>query len=187
LTGYAKNEEVKRLDDAVYASAVTYTDSAITVLHSEIEWIEAEESTEKHVVRNWRGPRDKYEFLRNNGALNSWTRYVVIDNINGKEMYTEYFGNNQIFEHTGQLLPVNSIIETIASVTPVPYDRYLVGRDGSGYKIYECVLDSDNNLRWYIKNFDYRYGVRVREKGLKNFVYVDGNLITYDDVDCGEF
>ena len=36
-------------------------------------------------------------------------------------------------------------------------------------------------------DFDWKYGVRVRKEGLKNYVYVDGKLITYDDVDCGLF
>jgi hypothetical protein len=62
-----------------------------------------------------------------------------------------------------------------------------VGRDGLGYRVYECVLDDENNLKWYIKPFDYRFGVRVQDKGLKNYVYVDGELKTYDDVDCGAF
>lgn len=189
LTGYAKIEEVKRLNSEVLSSANTYTDNAVSDLQSKIEWIEAEETGTKHIVRHWRGTRENYELLKQAGALNAWTKYVVIDNITDtQKIITEYFGENQIAEHTGQLLPVNSIIETIQSATnPNPYDRYLVGRDGIGYRVYECALNNENNLKWYITQFDDKYGVRVRDRGLKNFVYVDGKLITYDDVNCGEF
>ena len=120
-------------------------------------------------------------------ALDSWTRYVVIDTINNTEVYTEYFGANQVADLTGQLLPVNDILGDIIGAEAVPYKRYLVGSNGVGYNVYECVLDSDNVLRWIIKPFDYRYGVRVISKGLKNYVYVNGQLVTYDDVDCGTF
>lgn len=187
LTGYAKLEVVKDLDTSVYNSALTYTDSATTLVKEQLEWIEADGGTEKHVVRHWRGSREKYEFLKKNGALNSWTKYVVIDTINGNETIVEYYGTNQVYDLTGQLLPVKDIIESIASITASPYDRYLVGRNGIGYRVYECVLDDENNLKWYIKPFDYRFGVRVISKGLKNYVYLDGDLITYDEVDCGEF
>ena len=187
LTGYARLETVNELDNNVYSSAVTYADNAAALVKEQIEWIDADGGSEKHVVKHWRGTREKYEFLRKNGALNSWTKYVVIDNFNGVNTIVEYYGNNQVAELTGQLLPVKSIIETIGSIVASPYDRYLVGRDGLGYRVYECVLDDENNLKWYIKPFDYRFGVRVQDKGLKNYVYVDGELKTYDDVDCGTF
>ena len=187
LTGYARLETVNELDNNVYSSAVTYADNAAALVKEQIEWIDADGGSEKHIVRHWRGTREKYEFLKKNGALNSWTKYVVIDNFNGVNTIIEYYGNNQVAELTGQLLPVKSIIETIGSIVASPYDRYLVGRDGLGYRVYECVLDDENNLKWYIKPFDYRFGVRVQDKGLKNYVYVDGVLKTYDDVDCGTF
>ena len=189
LTGYAKIEDVKNLDNDVYSSAKTYTDNKITDLKSEIDWIDAN-TEEKHTVKHWRGTRDKYEFLRKNGALDSWTKYVVIDDIadsDGNKRIVEYYGENQIYEHTGQLLPVKSIIETVAAVEPAPYDRYLVGRDGTGYRVYECLLDDEGALKWRSIPFDYRHGVRVISRGLKNFVYVEGVLLTYDDVNCGEF
>ena len=187
LTGYARLETVNELDDNVYSSAVTYADNAAALVKEQIEWIDADGGSEKHVVRHWRGTREKYEFLRKNGTLNNWTKYVVIDSFNGINTIVEYYGNNQVAELTGQLLPVKSIIETIGSIVASPYDRYLVGRDGLGYRVYECVLDDENNLKWYIKPFDYRFGVRVQDKGLKNYVYVEGELKTYDDVDCGTF
>ena len=166
------------------SSAKTYTDSAITAVSEDLNWILVE--GEKQKVRNWRGTRANYELLVQNSAVSPWTRYVVIDTINGKEVITEYYGQNQVAEATGQLLPVKDIIGSISDITPQPYDRYLVGSDGQGYKIYEYVIDGDFH-KWLIKPFDYRYGVRVIERGLKNYVYVNNVLKTYDDVDCGSF
>ena len=166
------------------SSAKTYTDSAITAVSEDLNWILVE--GEKQKVRNWRGTRANYELLVQNSAVSPWTRYVVIDTINGKEVITEYYGQNQVAEATGQLLPVKDIIGSISEITPQPYDRYLVGSDGQGYKIYEYVIEGDFH-KWLIKPFDYRYGVRVIERGLKNYVYVNNVLKTYDDVDCGSF
>lgn len=185
LTGYAKEEDVKASGDTIYASAKTYTDSAISVLEGELYWLPVD--GEKHKIKKWKGSRENYEFLLKNNAIDSWTKYVVIDNINNIEVITEYYGSNQVAEHTGQLLPVISVIGSITEITPSPYDRYLVGADGSGYNVYEYVIDSDGEHRWIIKPFDYRHGVRVMDEGLKNFIYIDGKLRTYDDVDCGMF
>ena len=150
----------------------------------DLMWLPVEGAEEKHIVRHWRGTRDKYKLLVKNNAVNDWTKYVVMDG----DVITEYYGTNQVTALTGQLLPVNSIISNISEITTAnPYDRYLVGADGSGYQIYECVFDSDDILKWHIKAFDYRYGVRVKDKGLKNYIYVNEKLITYDDVDCGTF
>ena len=184
LQGYAKVEDVKASGNTIYASAKTYTDSAISKASEDLNWILVD--GEKQKVRNWRGTRANYELLAQNGAVSPWTRYVVIDTINGKEVITEYYGNNQVADATGQLLPEKDIIGNISDITPQPYDRYLVGSDGKGYQIYEYVIDGEFH-KWLIKPFDYRYGVRVIEKGLKNYVYVSGILKTYDDVDCGSF
>lgn len=169
------------------AKAQNYTDEVALNIMSGFNWITVEGDTESHKVRHWRGSRANYEILLKNNALNDWTRYVVIDNYNGNEVYTEYFGSNQISELTGQLLPVNDIIGNITEGEALPYNRYLVGSNGVGYSIYECVMDLNNVLRWIIKPFDYRFGVRVISKGLKNYIYNNGQLMTYDDVDCGIF
>jgi hypothetical protein len=185
LTGYAKEEDVKKYDEAVLTSAKTYTDTMVSALENELYWLPVE--GEKHKIRKWRGSRENYEFLVKNNAVDSWTKYVVIDKINNVEIITEYYGANQVAEHTGQLLPVLSVIGSISEITPAPYDRYLVGADGNGYNVYEYVIDSDGEHRWIIKPFDYRHGVRVLSEGLKNYIYIDGKLRTYDDVDCGVF
>ena len=107
--------------------------------------------------------------------------------VNNEEVITEYYGTNQVSNNTGQLLPVISIIGDISEINPSPYDRYLVGSDGIGYHVYEYVIDAEGSHRWIVKPFEYRYGVRVIERGLKNYVYVNGILKTYDDIDCGTF
>lgn len=187
ITGYAKIEDVKTQNEQVLLSGKTYTDNAISASEEKMYWLPVGDESEKHLVRHWKGSRTNYEFLLKNNALNNWTRYVVIDKINDEDIITEYYGTNQVSDHTGQLLPVISIIGNISEITPSPYDRYLVGNDGAGYNIYEYVIDSENAHRWLIKPFDYRYGVRVKSEGLKNFVYFENKLFSYDDVNCGEF
>lgn len=184
IEGYAKIEDVKTSGETIFTSGKTYTDEEILKLSDELNWIPVD--GEKQKVRNWKGSRANYEMLVSNNAVSPWTRYVVIDNINGQDIITEYYGNNQVTEATGQLLPVKNIINSISEITPQPYDRYLVGSNGIGYNIYEYIISGESH-RWVIKPFDYRYGVRIIEKGLKNYVYVNGILRTYDDVDCGEF
>lgn len=146
---------------------------------------------EKHIVRHWRGKRESYNFLKEVNHLDPWTRYSVIDSASTGTGITEYFGENQIAVETGQILPVSAIVETaIPFYRARPYDRYLVGNDQNGYKIVEYQPRSTSEgvvLTPYEMPFDWRYGVRVRAEGLKNYVYTDGHLVTYDDVDCGLF
>ena len=180
------NNKVVNIDLSNYITINDFN-SAISGLEEKMYWLPVGDEYEKHLVRHWRGYREKYEFLRKNNALNNWTKYVVIDNIKGEEVFTEYYGVNQVTNHTGQLLPVISVIGNISEINPSPYDRYLVGSDGAGYNIYEYVIDNENSHRWIVKPFDYRYGVRVIDEDLKNYVYVNNTLKTYDDVDGGTF
>jgi hypothetical protein len=177
------NDKVVNIDLSDYA-----TISLVSSLEEKLYWLPINNEDERHLLKKWRGSRANYEFLRKNNALDSWTRYIVIDKINNSEIFTEYYGTNQVCDHTGQLLPVISIISDISEITtPTPYDRYLVGSDDFGYKIYEYVIDTENSHRWIIKPFDYRYSVRVIDQGLKNYIYVNGTIRTYDDVDAGTF
>ena len=180
------NNKTVSIDLSDYAT-VSFVGEKISEIEETLKWLPVGDEAERHTVRKWRGVREKYEYLYAHNALDNWTKYVVIDVINGKEVITEYYGANQVSNHIGQLLPVDSIIEDIAEITATPYSRYLVGSDGVGYNIYEYVIDSEGSHRWIITEFDYRYGVRVISEGLKNFVYVNGILKTYDDVDCGLF
>jgi hypothetical protein len=180
------NNKVVDINLSDYATT-NYVNEQLNTIENQLYWLPVGDGVEKHKVRKWRGTREKYEFLLKNNALNSWTKYVVIDTINNEEVITEYYGTNQVSNNTGQLLPVISIIGDISEINPTPYDRYLVGSDGIGYHVYEYVIDSEGSHRWIVKTFDYRYGVRVIEEDLKNYIYINGKLISYDDVDCGTF
>ena len=147
---------------------------------------------EKHLVKHWRGSRETYNFLKKNNRLSTWTRYSVIDDNpeNGEQEIVEYLGENQIAPLTGQLLPVESVYETIDAIPEeqkIPYSRFLVGKNGKGYKIVTFTLDKDNNLCPEVKKFDYRFGVRIKDRMLKNYIYYESKLITYDDANCGEY
>jgi len=149
---------------------------------------------EKHIVRFWKGKRESYELLKEILMLDSWTRYTVTDSDGS---ITEYFGENQITQPSGQLFPVNDIVRELPQDLH-PGERYLVGHDGEGgapakYSIVvvSAVRDEEDPDRYKIdtqvEDFDYKYGVRVISRGLKNYVLVDEKLKTYDDVDCGTF
>ncbi len=147
---------------------------------------------DKHLVKHWRGSRETYNFLKQNNRLNTWTRYSVIDDNpeNGEQEIVEYLGENQITPLTGQLLPVESVYETIDAIPEekkIPYSRFLVGKNGKGYKIVTFTLDKDNNLCPEVKKFDYRFGVRIKDRMLKNYIYYESKLVTYDDANCGEY
>lgn len=143
---------------------------------------------EKHLVKHWMGKRSSYNFLKSVNRLDPWTRYSVVESDNS---VVEYFGGNQIYIPTGQLLPVKSILSAQpATETVAPYDRYLVGSDNDGYTVYEYTPIGENAESGYTASqlaFDEKFGVRVVSEGLKNYVYVNGKLKTYDDVDCGNF
>lgn len=143
---------------------------------------------EKHRVRNWRGQRASYEFLKSVNRLDPWTRYCVVE---ADGSLNEYYGENKIYENTGQLLPVNAITAaTPTSGSANPYDRYLVGTDANGYKVVEFLPQATPDGAILVTeelDFDERFGVRVKSEGLKNYVYFSGKLTTYDDVDCGLF
>lgn len=143
---------------------------------------------QKHLVKHWRGKRSSYNFLQSVNRLDPWTRYSVVETDGS---IVEYFGGNIISVPTGQLLPVNSILSgEPSSAVVAPYDRFLVGNDIDGYKVIEYTPIGDDPEDGFAKaelSFDEKYGVRVKNEGLKNFVYTNGHLKTYDDVDCGTF
>jgi hypothetical protein len=135
-----------------------------------------------------KGARESYNLLKKFNLIDPWTLYYVIDNVNNKESVVEYFGRNIVNQPTGQVLPVNDILSELPSSGVNPYDRYLVGDNENGYKIYEYTpISGTGMLDVSVMDFDWKYGVRVLSKNLKNYVYYSNKLITYDDVDCGEF
>ena len=140
---------------------------------------------EKHLIRHWKGTRASYNTLKGLSMLDAWTNYVVVET---DGTISEYFGNNQRFRHEGQLLPVKDILTAEPAASSVtPYDRYLIGTDALGYKVVEYTLDKEGNLVKEEVVFDKKYGVRIESKDLKNYVYVNNALKTYDDIDCGDF
>lgn len=142
--------------------------------------------SEKHLVKNWRGSRISYNTLKRYSLLDAWTKYYVTE---PDGSIVEYFGENRVNISTGQFLAVKDILANPPSNAQInPYDRYLVGNNEDGYNIYEYTpTSSGDTFDLSITPFDWKYGVRVYSHGLKNFVYFDGELKTYDDVDGGEF
>lgn len=141
----------------------------------------------KHLVKNWKGSRESYNFLKANNAIDAWTKYFVIDTVDSATTVTEYFGLNPVSDKCGDFAAVNDIVQE-PPLNLNPYDRFLVGTDATGYKIYEYTpIKNSNLLSCEIRDFDAKHGVRVYSRGLKCFVYYNGHLVTYDDVDCGEF
>ena len=141
----------------------------------------------KHLVKNWKGSRQSYNFLVANNSIDPWTKYYVVDNYGTSQEITEYMGTNLITIPAGDYVAVNDVLSTPPQVIN-PYDRFLIGNDSDGYQIYEYTpIKNSNELNCSIIDFDWKHGVRVRSRGLKCYVYYEGHLITYDDVDCGEF
>lgn len=142
----------------------------------------------KQLVKHWKGTAASYNFLKQNHALSPWTRYVIVNELDGK-VIAEYYGENIISVPTGQLFPVKDIVEDMASIPQNvnPFDRYLVGTDALGYSIVEYQPVSGGTLVTNTMDFDNKYGVRVASQGYKNYIYFNNKLITYDDVDCGTF
>lgn len=142
---------------------------------------------EKHIIKHWKGTTASYNFLKSQGQLSPWTHYVVVNPTTSA--ITEYYGENIASVPTGQLLPVKDVVASVDSIqTPNPFDRYLIGNNADGYRVAEFQpKGASEELSIEMLTFDEKYGVRIASKGYKNFVYVNGKLITYDDVDCGEF
>jgi len=159
-------------------------------------------NNEKHLIRHWKGSRESYNYLREKNVLDPWTEYIVIDTINSGQTnsavtYTHYVGDNQVYDNCDGVYTVIGIRETEPLDNIKPYDRYLVGTDATGYEIYEYqpikTDEGEPALIPEIIKYDWKKGgVRIKEKGLKCYVYLDepgrgGKLITYDEVDCGEW
>ena len=144
----------------------------------------------KKIVKKWRGTREAYNRIARAGLLDYWTRYSVKD-ING--LWTEYYGSNQVSCPSGQLLPVLDIVHTLPMVLN-PGDRYLVGEDSTEvseaeYYIVSIDIDSTthNKISARTEPFLNNSGmsIRVINKGSMAYQLVDGELITYDQVNGG--
>lgn len=143
----------------------------------------------KNRVRFWRGTAESYELLKKAGALNYWTRYSVKYENGGLVTWKEFYGDNPLTEETGQLLPVIDIVQTLPKVLN-PGDRYWVS-DGGINLITTIGVGKDNNgvATLSSRSLELKEGVtvRVKNKGYKSYLILDGELITYDEIDCGTY
>lgn len=151
----------------------------------------------RHRIRQWRGTAESYNFLMKAGALDYWTRYSVkyVDSETGAISWKEYYGDNLITETPGQLLPVIDIVAALPN-TLNPGDRYLVGRDATdtstaNYYIVEVGVYMEDGSGYQkttkTKTFEEGISVRVKNKGYKSYLLVNGEMTTYDEVDCGTY
>lgn len=144
------------------------------------------------IVKKWRGTRESYNLIARVGKLDYWTRYSVKE-VDGT--WTEYYGTNMISSPSGQFLPVIDIVSSLPT-TLNPGDRYLVGIDATNmlpaeYYIVTVDIDTsaDNNLSVHTEPFKNNSGmsVRVVNRGSMAYQLVDGEIITYDMVDGGNY
>lgn len=147
----------------------------------------------RHLIKHWKGTAASYGLLKRNNMLSPWTKYVVVevDNQNNQErVIAEYYGENIVSIPTGQLLPVNEVYSDASSIPAndkTPFSRFLVGTDALGYKIIEYQPVSGGNPIAVEMDFDEKYGVRIKSRDYKNYIYFNNKLVSYDDVDCGTF
>lgn len=136
----------------------------------------------ENIVTIWRGKRTTYDEL---AVKNYWTHYYVKESTG---TWTEYFGNIPIRQETGQLFPVDTVVESLPTSLKAG-QRYLVGHDaknGSDAEYYVVEIAPE-----IIKSTITPLGclsVRVKDRNLYSFQIVDGILTTYDgDIFCGTF
>lgn len=144
------------------------------------------------IFKKWRGSRELYNSLKNDGLLDYWTHYSVKEYDNS---WTEYHGSSQVTYQTGQILPVLDIVQTLPS-TLNPGERYIVGQDAttsSEAEYYVVIIDSDstteNKLSARVEPFRNNSGLSVRVINRDSMVYqlVNGRMITYDKIDGGYY
>lgn len=124
---------------------------------------------------------DKLSNAEKIGTISFVRDFDELGNLHGTSIF---FGTREYTMATGELLPV---IDVVPSIDDIPEsikvgDRYLVGTDETGYKI---VIFGKGEDKLEIELG--KYCVRVEKRYSKNYQYVNGKLITYDDVDCGTF
>lgn len=143
----------------------------------------------KNRVRFWRGTAESYELLKKAGALNYWTRYSVKYENSGLITWKEFYGDNPLTEETGQLLPVIDIVQTLPKELN-PGDRYWVSSRGINLiTIIEVGKDNNGVATLSSRSLELKEGmsVRVKNKGYKSYVVLNGEYVTYDEIDCGTY
>ncbi len=137
------------------------------------------------IVKVWRGNRTTYDKLVTENKTSYWTHYYVKESSGN---WTEYFGNIRISIQTGQLFPVDTIVESLPS-NLIPGQRFLVGRDGTETKNaeYYVVEIAPELIKSTITPLN-ELSVRVKDRNLYNYQIVDNKLTTYDgDISAGIF
>ena len=139
----------------------------------------------KNKIRFWRGTRESYNKIT---APDFWTRYSVKEP-NG--VWREYYGTNLISIQTGSIAPVLDVVKELPQQVN-PGDRYLLEAVVDGallYQIYEFSpfqVNGEYQLSEKITDLG-DFSVRIKSKGLKAYQVVNGELVTYDDIDCGSY
>lgn len=136
-------------------------------------------------VKLWRGTRAKYNAL---ASYDYWTEYTVHE-VDGS--WKKYFGTREVTGGYGEIAAVEGIL------TPAEFgeldasgktqgSRWLVG-SGDSYYIVEFGPSTDVEAT-KIEPLG-SYSVRVKDRGLKAYQIVDGELYTYDRdvIDCGQY
>lgn len=143
----------------------------------------------KNRVRFWRGTAEAYELLKKAGALNYWTRYSVKYENGGLVTWKEFYGDNPLTEETGQLLPVIDIVQSLPKVLN-PGDRYWVSTRGINLITTIDVGKDENGIAALSsRSLELKEGmsVRVKNRGYKSYVVLNGEYVTYDEIDCGTY
>ena len=137
------------------------------------------------IVKIWRGKRATYDDLVKNNTTDYWTHYFVKES---SGIWSEYFGTIPVKQATGQLFPVDTVVNSLPSSLTAG-QRFLVGRDGN----------DKNNAEYYVVEIadnisDSRIipladlSVRVKDRGLKSYQIVNNILTTYEgNIYCGTF
>lgn len=137
------------------------------------------------IVKIWRGKRTTYDDLVKNNITDYWTHYYVKES---SGIWSEYFGTIPVKQATGQLYPVDTVVNSLPSELSTG-QRFLVGRDGSGNTDAEYyVVEIANNLSdsTIVPLGD--LSVRIKDRGLKAYQVINKVLTTYEgNINCGTF
>lgn len=137
-------------------------------------------------VRFWRGTREEY----NNLDLKDSNTYYTVKEPDGR--WTSFYGPRRVFGRSGQLYPVKKDF-TETEVNKLDKTKFEGLGDENGILVKEpngnyCIAVL-NSLDGPIERLSLAEGVSVRvgTKNYKSMMVVDGKLMTYDDVYCGEY
>ena len=139
----------------------------------------------KNKIKFWRGTRESYNKIQ---SPDFWTRYSVKEP-NG--IWREYYGTNLISIQTGTIAPVLDLVTELPKQVN-PGDRYLLETKVNGelvYQVYEFSpfqVDGEYQLSEKITDLG-DFSVKIKSKGMKEYMVVDGKLKTYNDIDCGTY